>query len=266
MEALKFVSFDIEITKEIPKGETDWKALRPLGISCAATLTSDGDLRLWHGELLNPLLALVAGSREIEPSMGPSKCAQLAAYLVRMQNGGYPILTWNGLGFDFDILAEECQDWVAKPTVIDLALGHIDMAFAMLCAKGFMIGLDTAAKGMGVGGKTEGMHGSLAPQMWAMGREEQSKVLAYVAQDVKATANVYRAICAKGCLTWISRSGRLNFWRVVPYRIGYTPSIPTVLESLKTPEPDTAWMSDPWHRSKFYGWTGWGVESNDEAG
>lgn len=247
MQDLRFVSFDIEITKEIPEGEKDWKKGRPLGISCAATLTSDGDLRLWYGALLDPLSA---GSREIEPSMGPSQCACLAAYLMRMQGGGYPILTFNGLGFDFDILAEECQDTVARSTVVDLALHHIDIAFAMFCDKGYMVGLDTASRGMGLAGKTEGMHGALVPAMWAQGREEQDKVLAYVAQDVKATADLYRALLNKGYLRWLSRKGRVNFWHC-----GY--GIPTVLESLKRPEPDTSWVDNPWKREKFFGWTGW---------
>lgn len=38
---IKYLAFDIEITKILPEDEDDWKAYRPLGISCAAVLPSD---------------------------------------------------------------------------------------------------------------------------------------------------------------------------------------------------------------------------------
>ena len=45
----KYLAFDIETAKQLPAGERDWKTHRPLGISCAATLTGDsGELLLWH--------------------------------------------------------------------------------------------------------------------------------------------------------------------------------------------------------------------------
>lgn len=39
----KYLAFDIEIAKVMTSGETDWKAQRPLGISCAATFDSADD-------------------------------------------------------------------------------------------------------------------------------------------------------------------------------------------------------------------------------
>ena len=41
----KYLAFDLEIAREIPEGG-DWKANRPLGISCAATLASDTGQRV----------------------------------------------------------------------------------------------------------------------------------------------------------------------------------------------------------------------------
>jgi hypothetical protein len=32
---MKYLAFDLEIAREILEGETDWKAHRPLGITCA---------------------------------------------------------------------------------------------------------------------------------------------------------------------------------------------------------------------------------------
>ena len=45
----RVVAFDLEIAVEIPEDAADWAPYRPYGITCAATLTSDGKPRLWHG-------------------------------------------------------------------------------------------------------------------------------------------------------------------------------------------------------------------------
>lgn len=45
----KYLAFDIE-TARITENEPDWRSCRPLGISCAATLTTNDDQpTLWHG-------------------------------------------------------------------------------------------------------------------------------------------------------------------------------------------------------------------------
>ena len=44
-----FVAFDIEIANPFPDGVDDWQPFRPFGISCAATLTSEGQMTVWHG-------------------------------------------------------------------------------------------------------------------------------------------------------------------------------------------------------------------------
>ena len=86
--------------------------------------------------------------------------------------------------------------------------------------------------------------------MWAGDPQEQDKVLAYVAQDVRTTAEVFRTARRRGRVDWISKSGKRNSWRLPGGRI-----LPGS-EALRLPEPDTSWMSRPWPRSRFYGWTG----------
>ena len=79
---MKYVSFDLEIAKVV-EGH-DWESQRPLGISCAATMTSDTeDLRTWCGEGL---------------SMTPEELrGGLVKYLESQTARGYYILTHNGL-------------------------------------------------------------------------------------------------------------------------------------------------------------------------
>src|SRR5262249_14856530 len=98
----RYLAFDIETAQEIPGDGSNWRAHRPLGICCAATLTSDSaDLTLFHGRM---------SKRTHAPRMSRKEAAELVEHLAAMAKAGYTILTWNGLGFDFDILAEESAD------------------------------------------------------------------------------------------------------------------------------------------------------------
>ena len=226
----KYLAFDIEIAKQIPEGETDWKAHRPLGISCAATLARKY-LDHWHG------------GRWQQPAhrMSALEARKVVDYLIKAYAGGYTISPWNGLGFDFDILAEESR---MLEQCRDLALGHVDMMFHLFCLRGHALGLDKAARGMGLAGKTEGMSGALAPKMWAEGRYQE--VLDYVAQDVRTTLDLAQAVDEAGYLEWVSRAGNVIHQEIDRWL--------TVRECLELPEPDTSWMTDPWPRKKFAGW------------
>ena len=123
---MDYVAFDLEIAEELQE-DKDYgpRDLMNVGISCAATLTSGGDLRLWHGDELP--------DGQLADRMTPEQCRDLAQYLMRMEAEGYQIITWNGLGFDFRVLAEECQGADSFDVVQNLAMYHEDMAFHMLC-------------------------------------------------------------------------------------------------------------------------------------
>lgn len=221
----RYLAFDLEIFKPIPEGATDWKLYRPLGISCAATWASDEEEpRRWHEPDYQP--------------MGLDRLFDLTHYMRSATYGGYKILTWNGLSFDFDVLAEESQ-----LDVVDLALSHIDMMFHFFCMKGFPLGLNTAALGMGLPGKLEGMDGALAPIIWP---DDPERILEYVSLDVRTTLDVAQAVDELGCLNWTAKSGRANSIKI--------PRWLTCSEALRLPEPDTSWMADPWSRRKFTEW------------
>ena len=100
--------------------------------------------------------------------MNQEQAGELVQYLATQVENGYTIATWNGLSFDFDILAEE-SGMLAECR--NLAVDHVDMMFHVLCRLGFGVGLDAAAKGMGIAGKPEGMSGAMAP-VWAAGNRE----------------------------------------------------------------------------------------------
>lgn len=229
----RYVAFDIETAKEWPDG-ADWNRYRPLGISCAATLPADTDTaRVWHG---------LTGDDQPADRMSREDVAKLVEHLLAMVGDGYTILTWNGLGFDFQILAEESG---MADECKSLALGHVDMMFHVFCELGHPVALDAAAQAMGLPGKPEGMSGLLAPRMWAEGKRQE--VLDYVAQDARTTVDLATLCAHQGCFRWVTRRGTT---RRMPLPRGWL----DVSSAVKLPEPDTSWMSQPLSRRKFTAW------------
>ena len=201
--------------------------------------------------------------------------------LIQMSHSKY-IVTWNGLGFDFLVLAIESRDFEYKKKVANLALGSIDPFFNMFCDKGFGIGLQKMSQALGIKGKLEGMHGSLAPYMWtgnpagispealeevehflaeAGSIEAQEICLDYVKQDAKATYDVYRALARERHVHWTTQKGTTSKTPWTPRHLHpWTPGDPqdrllVCDESLKVREPNTSWMDNPRSRSEFMGWT-----------
>jgi hypothetical protein len=230
----KYCAFDIEIAKNMSDGMQEWHSQRPLGISCASTLTSEGQPILWYGK--------TPGGQPTE-RMTPADALGLVSYLEKISGQGFTILTWNGLGFDFDILAEESGE---KNGCKKLAMNHVDMMFHIFCMRGHPLALEKAAQGMGVPGKTAGMSGALAPQYWAEGKHEE--VLEYVAQDTRATLGVAQAVENQKALKWFANSGTLQR---VPFPNGWL----SVAEALKLPQPYVKGMNNPLSRHHFTGWT-----------
>jgi len=241
----KYVAWDIETATIVPDGE-DWDKYRPYGISCAATLTSDGELRVWHGD---------KRGGEYATRMTPTQCQQLAQYLVELHAEGYQVVGFNSAKYDFDVLAEECQDIISFDNLVELTWDSIDPGFQMLCEVGYMTGLNKLAKGMGLAGKLTGVSGKDAPAMWRQGAEAQQTVLKYVAQDARTTAELYEAAIKQSMLRWTSRSGKTAVWQIKGMKEtedGWRTL--TVREANELPLPDTSWMKEPWPRSGFTQW------------
>jgi hypothetical protein len=229
----KYLAFDIETAQQWPDG-CDWRRYRPLGISCAATLPGGtATPTLWHG---------LTGDRQPADRMSRQDAARLVGHLASMVRQGYTILTWNGLAFDFDILAEESGMPGECKT---LARDHVDMMFYVFCELGYPVGLDAAARAMNLPGKPEGMTGLLAPRMWAEGKRQE--VLDYVTRDVQTTLDLATLCERRGCLRWVTRQGAS---RRMPLPRGWL----EVRSAAELPEPDTSWMSRPLSRRNFTAW------------
>lgn len=150
---MKFVAFDIETAAVAPEG-ADWRDGRPLGITCAA-LAWIGP----HGNIRTQVRHGCNADGSPAAYLQQDECDDIVHALQNVAAQGYTLLTWNGLGFDFDILAEESG---LHSECAALALHHVDMMYQVLCIKGFPLALNAAAKGMGLAGKTEGVDGAQA--------------------------------------------------------------------------------------------------------
>ncbi len=240
---MRYVAFDIE-TAAIPSGDGgDWTTQRPLGITCYALAWADAaqsgavQTRVGYGQ---------AGDGMPAARMTQAECAALVETLLRRVAAGETLLTWNGLGFDFDVLAEESG---RQRDCCALASAHVDMMFHFFCRQGYPLGLDAAAKGMGLDGKPDGMDGAQAPLRWAQG--DYQTVLHYVEQDVKTTLALAGAVEARKQIHWTTRSGKPSSVRVAQW-------LP-VRQALELPLPDTSWMRTPLTRERFTGWMARGV-------
>ncbi len=234
---MRIATFDIEIAKEIPNDVSDWKTISPLGITCAAVAMSDSDApSFWRGE----------------PQMTREACRKLVDELQDLAGRGYAIVTWNGCGFDFAVLAEE-SGMVAECS--QLAVNHIDLMLIVTFTKGWYLSMQKALEGAGVEGKVKSlvlsdgsrltdMHGSKAPALWAQGEHEA--VLTYLEGDVVQLLQLVEAIQRNGVISWMSGGG--NTQRVKVDRLF------TVRECFDIPEPDVSWMNDPPTRQQFVEW------------
>ncbi|MBM4088739.1 MAG: hypothetical protein FJ276_04820 [Planctomycetes bacterium] len=230
----KYLAFDIETAKVVPGEEFNWKAHRPLGITCIASQSIDEE---------EPRVWLTRNSSGMPARrMSQADVAAFVEYLTDASRQGLVPLSWNGLSFDLDVLAEESG---LADSCQRLALGHVDMMFHVVCQKGFPVSLKSAAAGLGLRGKLAGVEGIDAPVLWAAGQHET--VIKYVAQDVRTTLAVAMESEQRKAFAWKTSRGTISS---MPLRGGWL----SVEAAMRLPLPDTSWMSNPLSRQAFTGW------------
>lgn len=161
---MKYLAFDLETAKVTPEGD-DLQKNRPLGISCWAVAWQHKNREIISREYIEGEIVVNRGCgqdyrRNYLPRLTRSQCCLLVARLHRAVGQGYTILTHNGVGFDFDILAEESGMY---DTCAEIAMQSVDTCLFVHCMKGYPVGLEAIAKGFGLQGKADGMSGALAP-------------------------------------------------------------------------------------------------------
>ena len=214
--------------------EATGRTTLPLGIACIA---------LWHG--CGEIFAGHTLQGEIADRMSALEVVGVLARLHELEEEGYQIVTWNGLGFDFPVIAQESG---RLQEVQQMAMRSIDMMFHLHCVKGFPLSLKAASTGTGTAQKMDGIDGSKAVEYWESGLRDV--VLSYCGQDAFATWDLARVTDQEGKLGWVSRSGR-NQRLDIPD--GWLP----VMYAMDLELPDTSWMTAPIPREQYTAWLSW---------
>lgn len=231
----RFVAFDLETAKLLSDSVGDLLAHRPLGVTCAVAIASDA--------AETPVVFRARdASGGAAPKMSKAEAIEIVERLEAYVESGYTIATWNGIGFDFAVLADESG---LVDRCIRLALGHVDMMFHAFCTLGFRFGLQSAAEGMRLAGKTKGISGAMAPKLWAAGRHDE--VIDYCVQDVRTTLEIATTAEAVQRLVWKTKGGDR---RPMPLPAGWL----SVEKAKALPLPDTSWMRSPPSREEFFRW------------
>ena len=238
-----FVAWDLEVAR-LPRDINNWRADRPLGITCAAAYL--------HNENETEISTFPSDSSFAQKEWGISAADYFYNYLMSCAKKGYLIVAFNSTSFDWQVLqdavSEKCKDELAK-----FALNHsIDILLPMVFEKGYAPGLDAYAEALGVAGKEkEGVSGKDAPRMWTEGK--YAEVLSYVKQDAVATGEVWMALVARGYLPcWLTKRG---YRSKKGYRYEWSEDrILTPIECKDLPEPEVWGSFKPWPREKYLEW------------
>ncbi len=231
----KLVGFDLEIARIMPVDAGDLWNYAPLGITCAGLAFSGGGYEEYSAA----------------PQLTRAECVALVRRLEALVADGWTIVTWNGCGFDFRVLAEESG---LVEECGRLALGHVDLMMHVTLRKGYFLGLDKALAGAGLAGKRKSMRlsdgtiiervGPLAPSLWAKG--EREVVLTYLRADCEQTLALGEDVARRKRINWTASTGKPQFVMVN--------SLDSVQRCLALPHPDVAWMKNPPARADFVRW------------
>eukprot|EP01127_Copromyxa_protea_P007295 TRINITY_DN17208_c0_g1_i1.p1 TRINITY_DN17208_c0_g1~~TRINITY_DN17208_c0_g1_i1.p1 ORF type:complete len:288 (-),score=63.80 TRINITY_DN17208_c0_g1_i1:72-935(-) len=233
---IKWLAFDIETSSFVNtefQANKDYQTFSSPGIACVATLSSDGEKKLFYSG---------AGTGIVNEKLSTEDCKEVIQHLKDSVKAGYSIVTWNGTGFDFPILAQEVPS--LESDIQELALHHIDIMFLLFCMKGFPLSMEAAAKGMGISGAKTIMKSEDVPKMWNSGKKQE--VIDYVSEDVKVTIELAEKIARRKEITWQSKSGH-------PVTLPI-PEVRLVKDCQELPLPDVSWMKVSIPREAYIGW------------
>jgi hypothetical protein len=232
---MKLASFDIELATPLPENNRD--KINDAEISCAAIALEGQDA-----------ISIYAG----DPVLSAVQSNELVNDLRNLESEGYRIVTWNGCGFDFPILANHSE---ALEPCSRLALSHHDLMLLITFQKGWYLALDKALGGAGLQGKLkevslsngtilDNMDGAMAPELWLKG--ERKAVIEYLKQDVRQQLELGKWVEKNQKICWTSNSG--NPWSLP------VPKLYSVKECFDFPLPDVSWMDNPPQRADFVNW------------
>jgi len=186
------IALDLEITNRL-ESFSQWRQYRPLGISCLAIVGTH--------------------SRQVFVAKAPQRILEERALDVvhflydEYFCKGYTIVSFNGLAFDFVVLADNGGAEALK-LCREMALSsqHIDLMFNAYMALGYNVSLDTACQETCGVQKLGFANGAEAPIAWHDGRHKE--VVEYCKHDALITFQLHQALLEEPRLKWRTRGGK----------------------------------------------------------
>lgn len=164
----KFAALDLE-TRHLLDNDKHGLEKGLLGITCIGLMLSGQQSPdVWFGKEANG---------QIADQMSKGDLCNFVDHLKSLSDDRFTIVTWNGMNFDFRVLAAESE------RVQDcrlLAMAHVDMMYNIFCEKGWPVAIAQVASGMGVTGKTQGMDGRDAVRIWNEQPNQRQKVMGLI--------------------------------------------------------------------------------------
>ena len=203
-------------------------------ILCAATAWTNGLItvpQLW--------------SQQTRSGFVPLNESTLEALIISLHGcykQGIALVTWGGTGSDWKALYNAARLEI-KPLVKEMALHSIDIPLISSAANGMMMGLTSAALGMGMGHRPA-CESQDVPAFWNSGDvKKQNEVLLHVQWDAGICANIYNHLYAecqvrRPMLTWITKKGETRYVRLQRVRtISGAHELPRIEDILQWGEP-----------------------------
>jgi hypothetical protein len=169
--------------------------------------------------------------------------------LIIMQQAGYKLFTWNGTGFDYQLLARLTGRYTECRYLCEQSY---DLCFQAGCMQGYPVGLGAVAKGFGLAEKE--LLGASAPLLWVT--DEWEKVVEYGKMDAVRTRDVTLAVMKHRGICWITRRGGQSF---LPIH-----KILTVSQCLNLIRKYPEWIDHPFDPEETVKWWAYQPEETND--
>lgn len=168
---------------------------------------------------------------------------------------GTVLLTWGGTGSDWKKLIVAAPQHTDK--IKEMALNSVDIPLIAAASTGMMMGLNSAAVGMGLGPQPS-CESIDVPSFWKGGAQKQFMVVDHVRWDAWACAQIFQKLMLhdhRPQLSWMTQKSGLRSIRLRREKILETWGLPRVYHILKWEKPVTAFtVPDHLDPEKMYEW------------
>ena len=205
-------------------------------ITCAATLVVNQETGIEHCH---------AWHSGLGGTMTRPKLLDLVDYLYGLFVAGVPIVTFNGLGFDWRVICDQVGDDhpEAQSRVREMALGHHDVMFKFTCEHGYFASMQSFLD-VSPSGITKTGTGADAITKWrgeGATRQTQLDVIEYCRNDVRCLSHVYLLLWRPEPMKRKTKRGSIQTWD----HGGAIDSVQVCLEKFVASPLENSWLRNP---------------------